>query len=224
LSCQFKLKLERIESILTLWYIEDCCVARGELPPFGERWIFNKYLDDRHWDGVDYLMEEFVENSGNFFRDRPEALFLTQEDLERFMWRRSRPFRDFARRPNLMAGQTIPSLPGQHRKNRFDMMIVDTSEGRNHPAPILTVRQADGKYRYASEAEYALQIDTKGKRLRRKEETTWEFEYIRRRLVQAGYHYSLLRSAECPVGQAEKTSGAVAAKPASAAEAAAKTL
>jgi hypothetical protein len=201
LSCQFRLKLERVEAILTLWYIEDCLVARGELPSFesGERKRVDGGPDDRHFDGVTYLREEFVESSGHFYRDRPEALFLTQEDLERFMWRRSRAFRDFARRPNLFAGETIPSIAGQHRSNRFKIVIQDTSEGRNHPAPLLTVREADGKYRYATEHEYMHEIDTRGVRQRRKEETTWEFEFIRRRLVQAGYHYSLLGSSECPV-------------------------
>jgi hypothetical protein len=65
LSCQFKLKLERVEGILTLWYIEDCCVARGEIPSFesGQRKRMDGGPDDRHFDGVDYLKEDFVESS-----------------------------------------------------------------------------------------------------------------------------------------------------------------
>ena len=92
--------------------MEDCQVARGEIPSFesAERLRPDGGPDDRHFDGVDYELESYIENSGAFFRDRPEALFLSQEDLERFMWRRTRPYRDFARRPNLFAGQAIPSL------------------------------------------------------------------------------------------------------------------
>lgn len=228
LSCQFHLKLERIEAILSLWYIEDCAVARGEIPSFAsrQRRIINNMPDDRHFDGVEYAQEDFVESSGNFFRDRPEALFLTQEDLERFMWRRSRPFRDFARRPNLLAGQTIPSLAGHHRSNRFKFVITDTSEGRNHPAPIVTVRQPDGRYRWATEAEYSFLVDSRSVRRRRQEESTWEFEFIRRRLVQAGYHYSLLNSETCPVRRAREAlaSGADATSAQQAAQAAAVAL
>ncbi len=78
--------MERIEAILTLWYIEDCCVARGELDSFESfaRKRIDGGPDDRHLDGVDYFKENFVESSGHFRRDRPEALFLTQEDLERY--------------------------------------------------------------------------------------------------------------------------------------------
>ncbi len=142
----------------------------------------------------------FDMTGGHFRRDRPEALFLTQEDLERYMWRRNRPFRDFARRPNMFAGQAIPSVAGQHRANRFKFLITDTSHGRNHPAPLLTVREETGQYRYATEAEYMKDIDIKATRQRRREDANWEFELIRRRHVQAGLHYSLLFSPTCPVG------------------------
>ncbi len=125
---------------------------------------------------------------------------MTQEDLERYMWRRNRPFRDFARRPNMFAGHAIPSVAGQHRANRFKFLITDTSQGRNHPAPLLTVREETGLYRYATEAEYMKDIDIKATRQRRREDANWEFELIRRRHVQAGLHYSLLFSPTCPVG------------------------
>ena len=55
--------------------------------------------------------------------------------------------------------------------------------GRNHPAPLLTVREESGLYRYATELEYINAIDTKGVRQRRYEDAAWEFEWIRRRQV-----------------------------------------
>ena len=62
--------------------------------------------------------------------------------------------------------------------------MQDTSEGRNHPAPLLTVREPQGRYRYATEAEYMLEVDSRGPRRRSKEVPAWEFEFVRRRLVQ----------------------------------------
>ena len=201
LSCHYRLRLERIEGILTLWYMEDCSIAKGEIPAFQPRvrMRFDRGPDDRVYEGVNYVVEDFKEESGFFERNRPEALFLTQEDLERFMWRRSRPFRDFARRPNPDAGKNLPSLPGKHRKHRSDMLIVDLSQGKNHPAPQLTVRDKDGNYRWATEAEYRLEVDSKKIRPRRKEDGNWEFEFVRTKHVNAGYHYSLLNTENCPV-------------------------
>eukprot|EP00455_Lapot_gusevi_P040513 TRINITY_DN458_c0_g1_i1.p1 TRINITY_DN458_c0_g1~~TRINITY_DN458_c0_g1_i1.p1 ORF type:complete len:194 (+),score=58.57 TRINITY_DN458_c0_g1_i1:175-756(+) len=137
----------------------------------------------------------FVDHVGDFIRGRPAAQFLTQEDLEHQMWKRSKSLaREYRRKPNLYAGQPIPTLPTAQAKNRSRWTFVDISEGNNHPFPPLTVRDQDGTYRWATEYEYEHEVDNKRPVAASRAFRVWRSERIRRRQMRAGIHRTFLHN------------------------------